>query len=224
MNRRIDDIHTAIGVVVLALVMVACVAGSICASEPLPVTPPPESWPTEVELGELLVLEPEEGEIARWSVYPNDIDCVIFPESNALVVATSRPGIIIIAMAIGTGEEATICQAAIVIGDPAPGPGPSPLSGLSADVRRWAEEIPAEHRSHAAGLAVNYREVVATNPSEYLAIITTMNRETLSDDGAREAWIPFFEALREPLNSLDMTAESIPGVFAEIAKGLEAVR
>jgi hypothetical protein len=198
--------------------------GWASGAEPLPITPPPESWPTEVELGELLILEPEAGEIARWSVYPLGTECMVFPSANALVVATSRPGTIIIAMTTGTGETATICQAAIVIGDPAPGPGPSPLSGLSSDVRRWAEDIPAEHRAHAAGLAKNYREVVATNASEYLAIITTMNRETLADDGAREAWIPFFEALRKPLNSLDMTAETIPGVFAEIAKGLEAVR
>jgi hypothetical protein len=108
----------------LVWLLLAAIAG---AAEPLAITPAPADWPTQVEVGELLVLEaPEDAQGVAWSVYPTETDCREFATERAIVVATSHAGVVIVAMASGSADAVTVCQLAIVIGQPSPEPGPVP--------------------------------------------------------------------------------------------------
>lgn len=87
---------------------------------------PTTDWPESVAVGELLILDaPEASENVAWSVYPADTIFRIVDANHAIVIETAAPGVVIVALADGS-DPLTVTQAAIVIGDGGPGPGPLP--------------------------------------------------------------------------------------------------
>ena len=110
---------------------IACFTGLLCRSaEPVPFSPPPADWPTEVEVGELLILNaPPEATGVAWSLFPPETGYRAFETEKAIVIKTRASGTIIVAMAEGTAETVTVCQAAIMIGEGEPGPNPGPFPG-----------------------------------------------------------------------------------------------
>ncbi len=89
---------------------------------------PPIDWPESVAVGELLILDAPETAVGEpWSVYPPNVVYRIVDSGKTLVVATSAPGTVIIAIAEGTAESVTVRQVAIVIGEGQPDIDPDPI-------------------------------------------------------------------------------------------------
>jgi hypothetical protein len=88
---------------------------------------PPADWPESVAVGELLILDaPEDAQSPAWSVWPPDTVFRVVDANHVLVVQTSRPGVVIIALADSSADAVDVFQFAITIGDGGPGPGPIP--------------------------------------------------------------------------------------------------
>ncbi len=96
--------------------------------------------------------------------------------------------------------------------------------------RKWLSLVPEKARARAPELAKSFESVAADidagkikSVEEIIAQATERNRAALGD--ARNAWLPWFEALREYLNGLAAAGKlTSPAdhsrIFRELAEGL----
>lgn len=118
--------------------------------------------------------------------------------------------------------------------DPGPGPAPDDLTGLSRDVRDWADGIPTEARRIAPELAANFESVassiaagVLTDPKRIIETTFAANKSTQREHAP--AWAEFFQRLSVRLNELAKagtlrTPADHQKTWGEIAAGLRRVK
>ncbi len=129
------------------------------------------------------------------------------------------------------GSPPTIRTATLRIENGPPDPEPPVEAEATRLARRWLAEVPEKSRARAPALAAALRGTAAdidagklTKPAEIIAAAAERNRAALGDE--RNAWLPWFESLREYLNGLAeagklATPADHATVFRQLAEGLQ---
>lgn len=158
-------------------------------------------------------------------------------KSGSGVVITAPGAADINVVPVGVGRWAIV----LAIGDPPRVeivylqredlPSPSPLVPEPTRLaREWLALVPVQARARAGALAAAFRAVAVEieagklkDPAAIIQASTERNRAALEDD--RNAWLPWFEKLRDYMNGLvEKGGLKTPGeharLFREIADGL----
>ncbi len=196
--------------------------------------------PAEVaaQPGRLVRLEARTaGKVVRWALASDDADLVPFPDGKVALFTSPRPGRYLVLAWTAAGDvpsEAARCV--VVVGGPAPPPGPA--DPLAADLRRLfeADKTP-DKAAHLAQLAAVYREAVkfADHPDVRTAAeLAGRIRAAANSLVPADALVPLRKRVAEEIarhlpadgdRDLDPTTRKTAAeLFDRIATALEGIR
>jgi hypothetical protein len=199
--------------------------------------------PTEVQLGELVVLDASAstGTGFSWEIDPSN---PIAPQHAVdtsgkylyLAVPLNAKRFVVVLGVADNGEVAQL-KHVITVGNspdpiPNPDPDPNPLTGLAKQVYDWKIElVPADKLSLCEALATSHEAIASQiaagalkTPEEVLKATADSNRDAVGADN-RDAFLPFFTKMSLHLNAEQakggmVDLEKIRLMWLEIAKGL----